>query len=80
MDNIYELMARYDSRKSFYGKAHVIEDGDRKVLKSYNTYVCYIENGIPYNMDGSVITGTRYGWSQTTNRHIKEFIKQFATA
>ena len=80
MNNIYELMARYDARKSFYGKAHVIEDGDKKILKSYDTCVCYIEGGLPYNMDGSRITGNKYGWSQTTNRHIREFIKQFANA
>lgn len=41
--NIYELSPRYDSRKSFYGKAHVIEYPDgTKQLKSYDTTVCEI--------------------------------------
>lgn len=30
----YELQARFDSRKSFYGKAHVEEDGNTKTLLS----------------------------------------------
>lgn len=33
----------YDGRKSFYGKAKVIEDDKRISLKSYNTIVCYID-------------------------------------
>lgn len=68
---IYELQARYDSRKSFYGKAHVIEfDNGIKQLQSYDTIVGEIRNGKYYQLwDGK---------SQTTTRHIKEFIKQFA--
>ena len=68
---IYELMARYDSRKSFYGKALVIElDNGIKQLQSYSTIVGEIRNGKYYQIwDGK---------SQTTTRHIKEFIKQFA--
>lgn len=68
--NIYELMARYDSRKSFYGKAHVIElDNGTKQLQSYNTIVGEIKNNTYYQLwDGK---------SQTTTRHIKEFKRQF---
>lgn len=68
---IYELSARYDSRKSFYGKAHVIElDNGTLQLQSYNTIVREIKNGKYFQLwDGK---------SQTTTRHIKEFIKQFA--
>lgn len=68
--NIYELMARYDSRKSFYGKAHVIElDNGTKQLQSYNTIVGEIRDNKYYQLwDGK---------SQTTSRHIKEFKKQF---
>ena len=64
---MYELKADYDSRKQFYGKANVLIEGDRKTLKSYNTNVAYIENGVPF------VEGT---YSQTTLRHIKEFLKQ----
>lgn len=68
---IYELTARYDSRKSFYGKAHVIElDNGTLQLQSYNTIVGEIKNGEYFQLwDGK---------SQTTTRHIKEFIRQFA--
>lgn len=68
--NIYELSARYDSRKSFYGKAHVIElDNGTKQLQSYSTIVGEIRNGKYYQLwDGK---------SQTTSRHINEFKKQF---
>ena len=67
---IYELSARFDSRKSFYGKAHVIElDNGNIQLKSYDTIV------------GEIIDGKYYqiweGKSQTTTRHINEFKKQF---
>ena len=67
---MYELMARYDSRKSFYGKAHVIElDNGVKQLQSYNTIVGEIKDNKYYQLwDGK---------SQTTTRHIKEFKKQF---
>lgn len=69
--NIYELTARFDRRKSFYGKALVIElDNGVKQLQSYSTIVGEIRNGKYFQLwDGK---------SQTTTRHIKEFIKQFA--
>ena len=43
---IYELEARFDARKSFYGKAHVIdhENGTFELL-SYNTIVSRCVNG-----------------------------------
>ena len=72
--NVYELDARYDARKSFYGKAHVLDYGNGVYeLQSYNTIVARIENG--------VITLNGIGqYSQTTNRHIREFFKQFDVA
>lgn len=67
---VYELMARYESRKSFYGKAKVIEhDNGIKQLLSYDTIVGEIKNGEYFQLwDGK---------TQTTSRHIKEFKKQF---
>lgn len=57
-----------DTRKSFYGKAQCIEhDAGTKHLKSYNTIVCEIKNGV-FNMLWD-------GQRQTTNRHIKSFKK-----
>lgn len=63
----YELNAIHDGRKSFYGKAGVIEDNGIKTLRSYATNVAKIEDGIPK------VFGT---YSVTTLRHIKEFLKQ----
>ena len=67
---IYELSARYDSRKSFYGKAMVIEheDGTRE-LKSYGTIVSREKEGKVEHLGK---------WSATTSRHQKEFEKQFS--
>ena len=63
----YELQARYDSRNSFYGKAHVREYDDCLVLCSYSTDVAMIKDGKFY-LNGY--------YSQTTSRHIREFAKQ----
>ena len=57
----------YDSRNSFYGKAKVELDENQIILYSYGTLVAFIENG------GAYITGD---YSQTTLRHIKEFLLQ----
>ena len=68
--NIYELSARFDSRKSFYGKAKVIEHDNGTIqLQSYNTIVCEIVGGV-FRMLWN-------GRTQTTTRHIKEFKHQF---
>ena len=63
----YELNASYDARNSFYGKAKVIEQDNKKTLISYNIEVATIENGIAKVNDT---------YSQTTLRHIKEFLLQ----
>jgi hypothetical protein len=62
-----ELRAVNDSRKSFYGKAGVRYEGDKIILRSYSTDVAYIENG------RAIVNGY---YSNTTLRHIKEFLKQ----
>lgn len=67
---VFELCPRYDSRKSFYGKAHVIAHENGKLeLLSYNTIVSVCENGIVTHLGK---------WSPTTTRHQKEFEKQFS--
>lgn len=66
---VYDLSTRYDSRASFYGKARVEEqpNGDLHLV-SYTTHVATITN------DGKAkVFGT---YSQTTLRHIKEFLLQ----
>lgn len=63
----WELKPRYDRAKSFYKKAKVKEFDGKKVLQSYSTDVAEITNGVPF------VRGT---YSQTTTRHIKEFLRQ----
>ena len=65
---MYELQPN-DSRKSFYGKARVIEkDNGEKVLQSYNTEVCKITSGGEFVRLWS-------GYSVTTMRHINSFLR-----
>ena len=67
---IYELTARFDARKSFYGKAHVIDHDNGVIeLQSYNTIVSRCVNGVVEHLGR---------WSQTTSRHQREFEKQFS--
>lgn len=63
----YNLIPKFDSRKSFYGKAVVSVDAGSIKLYSYNTLVVEIKNNVPK------VYGT---YSQTTLRHIKEFLRQ----
>ena len=59
-----------NGRKSFYGKAKVIElDNGTKQLLSYNTIVCEIDSNRNFK---KIWTGS----SHTTNCHIKSF-KEF---
>ncbi len=61
------LQARYDSRTNFYKKAIVKEYNGILYLQSYNTIVAKIENG------KAIVNGW---YSQTTARHINEFLLQ----
>ena len=65
----YEMAPQYDSRQSFYGKARVDINGDTQTLYSYNTPVAKIVGGKVELLD-------KWDWSQTTLRHVKEFLKQ----
>jgi len=66
-ENSYELEPEYDSKKSYYGKATVTEENGKKILTSYSTDVAEIKDG------KAIVHGT---YSQTTLRHIKEFLLQ----
>lgn len=58
-----------NGRKSFYGKAKVIEEGGVYVLQSYNTDICYYkDNTITYLVD-------RKELSHTSKTHLKSFEK-----
>ena len=67
---IFELYPRYDSRKSFYGKAHVIDyENGTMELQSYSTIVSRVVNGKVEHLGK---------WNMTTSRHQREFERQFA--
>ena len=66
----YELSAKFDRCKSFYGKAKILDYGNGILeLMSYYTIVSRCENGKVEHLGK---------WSQTTTRHQQEFEKQFA--
>lgn len=70
----YELLPIYDSKKSFYHKAIIEEENKAIKLYSYNTLVCILLHDniiLNNNVDQSLL------FSNTTLRHIKEFLKQF---
>ena len=72
--NIYDLTPRYDSRASFYGKAHIKETPAALVLISYDTEILKLDkktSAIKF------LCHSAWAYTQTTNRHINEFIKQF---
>lgn len=64
------LVARYDARKSFYNKAMVEHSNDGTItLYSYTTPVAEIKNG-------KLKLLTKWNYSNTTRRHVTEFVKQ----
>ena len=70
----YELMARYDRCKSFYRKAHIVETDEYYILISYSTEILKLNKA-----DGKItfLCHSEWAYSQTTNRHINEFLLQF---
>ena len=68
-----QLKPIYDKAISFYGKAETERKGNAVVLYSYNTKVVEIK-------DNKVILNNKIDdkllFSNTTLRHIKEFLKQ----
>lgn len=62
----YELSPIADNRKSYYGKASVVEWNGEKILVSYETPVCKIDLG------GRFVRLWE-GYSATTMRHINSF-------
>jgi hypothetical protein len=73
---LYDLDCRFDSRKSFYGKARVKEEQYNNfkalILYSYGTEVASIE----YHKNNMIMFYYNGKYSQTTTRHQKEFFKQ----
>ena len=76
MNNIVEVtkteLMPTSSRKSFYGRAFVLEGKDSTHwLQSYNTIMCSVDR------DGRVRRHSDYR-SNTTDRHVKAFLETFA--
>ena len=75
---IYELSCQYDTRQSFYGKAMVKEQGNKKCrtidLYSYGTLVASIVCDYELNKNIYLYEGK---YSQTTTKHQKEFFRQY---
>lgn len=71
MSTIYDLDCRFDSHKSFYGKAQIaVADDGTETLYSYNTPVI--------KKRGNKITLGDYALcSNTTLRHCKEALRQW---
>lgn len=70
MLNIEELKPVYNNQKSFYGKALIKDTTKGMELYSYNTLVAKTEKGQTFvTHNGDYLT-------QTTLKHIKEFIQQ----
>ena len=65
---MYELIPT-NGRKSFYGKAIVIEKDGWTFLKSYNTIVCGIDSENNFHRFWN-------GWSVTTWNHVRSFQNQ----
>lgn len=79
--NIVELRPT-DGRKSFYGKARVIEENGTKTLYSYETAVCRINadgkfERLWYDEVEDSRGRVRRGYSATTMRHINSFCKTY---
>lgn len=67
LTKICELTPCIDSRASFYGKAFILREDDKIMLRSYNTIVACIEN------DEAKVLGH---YSATTSRHVRDFLYQ----
>lgn len=77
MEFLYDLEPQYDSRKSFYGKAKVYKDNKgHLLLVSYSTIVAEITDGI-LTEDGRSTVKVNGWYSQTTARHINDFLYQY---
>ena len=72
--NKTELTPIFDRCQSFYGKAEIIKEDNKIILKSYNT------NILEYDIKTKklkFLTNNKNHFTQTTNRHINEFLKQY---
>ena len=69
---VFDLLPRYSYRKSFYGKAQVIEEDNIVKLKSYSTIVAEVKM-----LKEKTIYRYLGHYSMTTTSHQNEFFKQY---
>ena len=67
---VVELNPIHDGCASFYNKAMVVEHEDRTELYSYGTLVVTLKDDMFFFHD-------RAGYSETTRRHLREFMIQY---
>lgn len=67
---VIELEPRYCNNKSFYKKAYVEYYNGFNVLKSYGTVIMAVRGDM-------LVTTDAYNYSNTTSRHVHEFLKQY---
>ena len=70
MKDMQELQPIYEKVKSYYRKAHVMEEGNSIKLYSYGTLIASIKDHkmeVVYDLEKI---------TQTTLRHLKEFMQQ----
>ena len=73
---VKELQPQYDRQKSFYRKANVYANDEGKIfLVSYETVVAEITDEIA-TIDGQRRAKVYGWWSNTTARHVNEFLLQ----
>lgn len=70
---LQELKTVYDSRKSFYKKAMVDKVDDTFRLFSYGTLIATANDTVV-----TLVDKNEDDYSQTTLRHLREFVVQFA--
>lgn len=67
---IYELYPQYDNAQSFYNKAKICECENEKILMSYDVEICKEDSNGNISFCADVMA------SQTTLRHVKEYLLQ----
>lgn len=76
MEFLYYLEPQYDTRKSFYRKAKIYKDNNGNILlMSYETIVAKITDKIATKDNIEKVEVYGY-YSNTTARHINEFLQQ----
>lgn len=67
----YYLKSIYSSQKDFYKKAYILTNEDFIKLYSYNTFILAIDR-----KNKRIIYSNYWDYSQTTLKHLKEFLQQ----